>query len=64
MEFPEGVGDQAKYPSVGEVFFFFFNNAMLEEHSENLEITGLQLMIYEFFLCSPNIPHGLSAYKP
>ena len=24
----------------------------------------LQLVIYEFFLCSANILHGLSAYKP
>ena len=28
------------------------------------EITGLGLVIYEFFSCSTNTPSGLSAHKP
>ena len=31
---------------------------------EKIARLRLQCVIYEFFSCSTNIPHGLSAYKP
>ena len=33
---------------------------MLAEHSKSLQIPLLWLVIYKVFLCSPNIPRGLS----